>query len=272
MSSDPRDPTGRSPSSGRRTPGGSQGASRGGFQPTDAESGASHEYQPNSRQGAGQPPFGGYPFGNDRSRQGGGWGSSTGNGGRNGQKATFLGLPVTLIYALGAAIIGIVFIGAVCGKPTATGSVAGQVKALNADRSVSTLAGAQIVVRGSSQTYTATSTDVPADADGEAAYNYKIENVPPGKYTMAVTPPAGSNLQPEQDISFKVESGQLFPQSTMLLAQGIQKPRALAQNELQPGEAGGYINDRGERVVYQQGGFDTTDALLLYLLWRNPGG
>jgi hypothetical protein len=151
--------------------------------------------------------------------------------------------------------------------------VAGQVKALGADRTVSTLPGAQVVVTGGGKTFTTTSTDVPADAEGEAAYNYRLENVPPGTYSMAVTPPAGSNLQPEDNISFKVESGQLFPQSVMLLAQGIQKPRQLASNELQPGEAGGYIDDRGQRHTYQQGGgFDATDALLLYLLWRNPGG
>jgi hypothetical protein len=113
----------------------------------------------------------------------------------------------------------------------------------------------------------------PANAEGEAAYNYRIENVPPGEYTMTVTPPAGSNLQADDPVKLKVESGQMYPQSTLLLAQGIQKPSALAQNELQPGETAGYINDRGERVVYHQGsGFDASDALLLYLLWRNPGG
>lgn len=265
MSSDPGD------FSGRRPPRGAQGASRGGFRPDDADDvtgrGAPDDEGVSGRRGSQDPPFGGYPFGNDRSR-----GRSGGSGGKS---ATFLGLPVNLIYAIGAAIIGIVILGAVCGRPTATatGTVAGQVKALGADRAVSTLSGAQIVVRGAGQTYTATSTDAPANAEGEAAYNYRIENVPPGKYTMAVTPPAGSNLQPEQDISFEVESGQLFPQSVLLLADGIQKPRALAQNELRPGEAGGYINERGERVVYQQGsGFDASDALLLYLLWRNPGG
>lgn len=229
--------------------------------------GSSDDYTTSGGRGTGDAPFGGYPFGDAQSRGQ--------RGGSRGKSATFLGLPVNLIYAIGAAIIGIVIIGAVCGRPaaTTTGTVAGQVKSLGADKSVNTLAGAQIVVRGSSQTYTATSTDVPANAEGEAAYNYRIENVPPGTYTMAVTPPAGSGLQPEQDITFEVESGQLFPQSVMLLADGIQKPRALAQNELQPGEAGGYVNERGERVVYQQGsGFDTTDALLLYLLWRNPGG
>jgi hypothetical protein len=175
-----------------------------------------------------------------------------------------------LIYVIGVSIVGLVFLGAVCSRPAANGSVAGQVKALGADRQVSTLPGAQVVLRGPKDTYTAVSTDAPADATGDAAYNYRFENVPPGKYVMSVTPPAGSNLQSEDNINFEVESGQLFPQSVMLLAQGIQKPRPLAPSELEPGQTG-YINDKGERVVYQQGsGFDATDALLLYLLWRNP--
>src|SRR3954452_21970815 len=90
---------------------------------------------------------------------------------------------------------------------------------------------------------------------------------------MPAINPEALNPQRQQDISFKVDSGHLYPQSVLLLAQGIQKPRPLAQNELQPGEAGGYINDQGQRITYQQGsGFDPTDALLLYLLWRNPPG
>jgi hypothetical protein len=264
MSSDPGDFTGRPQDRGRRSPGGAQGASRGGVQPSDDT-------------GDDRANDGGFSWRSGQSQsQGQGRQWSPPPGGRGGSRrggASFLGLPVNLIYAIGAAIILIVVVGAVFGKPTATGSVAGQIKALNADRSVATLAGAQVVLRGNNQSYTATRTDVPANADGDAAYNYHIENVPPGAYTMAVTPPAGASLQPEQDITFKVESGQLFPQSVMLLADGIQKPRPLAQDELKPGEAGGYINDRGERVVYQQGsGFDATDALLLYLLWRNPPG
>jgi len=176
-----------------------------------------------------------------------------------------------MIYALGAAIFGIVFIGAVCGAPTKAGSVAGQVKQVSADRTVSTLAGATLTLRGGGNTYTATSTEVSPNAEGEAAYNYRFENVPAGTYALSVAPPAGAQLQPEDGVTLKVESGQLFPQSVMLLADGIQKPRQLAENELQPGEAGGYINDRGERVVYQQGGgFDASDALLMYLLWRSP--
>jgi len=139
-----------------------------------------------------------------------------------------------------------------CSRPVANGSVAGQVKALAADRQVSTLAGAQVILRGSKETYTTVSSDAPADATGEAAYNYRVENLPAGTYTMAVTPPAGSDLQPEDSITLKIESGQLFPQSVLLLAQGIQKPRPLAPSELEPGQTG-YINDRGERVTYQQG-------------------
>src|SRR5215212_707745 len=220
MSSDPGNTNGRPPGPPRRPPTGAQGASRGGRRPEETENDPDRE--PASG-GSGQPPFGGYPFNQGR-RPGSGW---SGGGASSGPKrggATFLGLPVGLIYAIGIAIVGLVIFGAVCGKPSATGSVAGQVKALNADRSIATVAGAQVVVRGANQTYTATTTDVPADAEGEAAYNYRIENVPPGNYTMAVTPPAGATLQPEQDISFKVESGQLFPQSVLLLAQGIQKP------------------------------------------------
>jgi len=272
---------------------GAQGASRGGVrpdaQPDDAADererpsaagggGRRSSYDPNAAHdrdqdpytgrsgGGGGAPFGGYPFtGSQSRRESGGWRSYLGG------DAKFLGLPVGLIYALGAAILTIVFIGAVCGAPTKTGSVAGQVKQLNADRSVATLAGAQLTLRGGGNTYTTTSTDVDPSAEGEAAYNYRFENVPPGNYALTVTPPAGANLQPEEDVNLKVESGQLFPQSVMLLAQGIQKPRQLAQNELQPGEAGGYVDDRGQRHTYQQGGgFDASDALLMYLLWRNP--
>src|SRR3954462_15459057 len=100
-------------------------------------------------------------------------------------------------------------------RPAANGSVAGQVKALSADRQVSTLSGAQVILRGSKDTYTTVSSDVPADATGEAAYNYSFENIPAGTYTMAVTPPAGSDLQPEDSITVKVESGELFPQSVL---------------------------------------------------------
>jgi hypothetical protein len=267
MSRDSDEVPGGSRGPSRPRPPGAQGASRGGFRPDDSDGNfdANESYGKTGNQ-TGEPPLGGYPFGSQQSR-GGGRRSFFSGGPR------FLGLPVNLIYTLGAMLIGIVFLGAVCGRPAATGSVAGQVKGLNADRSLATLAGAQLVLRGSGQTYTATSTDVPADAEGEAAYNYRFENVPAGNYVMSVTPPAGSTYQTEDNIPFKVEGGQLFPQSVMLLDQGIQKPRQLAQDELRDGEAGGYVNDRGERVVYQQGGgFDASDALLMYLLWRNPPG
>jgi len=262
MSSYPGDPT--DPRRERRS--GAQGASRGGFQP-DADRDNQHTDDTGSRRGAEipDPPFGGYPFDGQRSQ---GWGDRSSS--RSGS-ATFLGLPVKLIYAMGAALIGIVIFGAVCGRPTANGSVAGQVKGLNADRTLTTLSGAQLTLNGAGKTFSATSTDVDPNAEGEAAYNYRFQDVPPGTYALTVTPPSGAAYQPEENITFEVKSGQLYPQSVMLLAQGMQKPRALAQNELQPGETGGYINERGERVVYRQGGgFDSSDALLMYLLWRNP--
>jgi hypothetical protein len=289
MSSHPDgNPGGSQGSSSTNRPGqpGAQGASRGGVQPDDTP----HEdertdederqsagqrrssYDPNAAYDRGRSdggaPFGGYPFtGSQSRRSSGGWRTYLGG------DARFLGLPVGLIYALGAALIAIVFVGAVCGAPTKTGSVAGQVKQLNADRSVATLAGAALTLRGGGNTYTTTSTEVDPSAEGEAAYNYRFENVPPGNYALSVTPPAGATLQSEDDLNLKVESGQLFPQSVMLLDQSIQKPRQLAQNELQAGEAGGYVDDRGQRHTYQQGsGFDASDALLMYLLWRNPPG
>jgi len=167
-----------------RTPPGAQGASRGGVQPDSAPDDGERRssYDPNAAydrgRSAGGAPFGGYPFTGSRSeRSSGGWWSKFGD-------AKFLGLPVGLIYALGAALIAIVFVGAVCGKPTATGSVAGQVKQLNADRTVSTLAGAELTLRGGGQTYTTTSTDVDPNAEGDAAYNYRFENVPPGNYAL----------------------------------------------------------------------------------------
>jgi hypothetical protein len=267
MSRDSDEFPGGSQNPSRPRPPGAQGASRGGARPDDSDGNfdANDAYRrPNDEDRVGTP-LGGNPFGSRQSS--GGWRSFFSGGPR------FLGMPVNMIYTLGAALIGLVFIGAVCGRPVATGSVAGQVKGLNADKTLTTLAGAQLVLRGSGQTYTATSTDVPADAEGEAAYNYRFETVPAGEYVMSVTPPAGSTYQSEDSIRFKVEGGQLFPQSVMLLGQGIQKPRQLAQSELRDGEAGGYVNDRGERVVYQQGGgFDASDALLMYLLWRNPPG
>jgi uncharacterized membrane protein YgcG len=258
MSFDPRDPSDRPPSnasqgSSRPTPPGSQGASRGGQRP-DERRNSGPDNRSNWR--------GGNAPGPDPSRVAD-WIPKRGG-------STFLGLPLALIYVIGVSLIGLVFLGAVCSAPAANGSVAGQIKALSADNQVSTLSGAQVVLRGSNNTYTTVSTGAPADATGEAAYNYRFDTVPAGTYTMSVTPPAGASLQPEANISLKVESGQLFPQSVMLLADGIQKPTPLAQGDLAPGETG-YVNGQGQRVTYQQGsGFSPTDALLLYLLWRNP--
>lgn len=290
MSSHPDGTPGGSQGSPRVNQPGAQGASRGGVQPDGQPDATADEserpsagqrrssYDPDAAYdrdrstrgsgGDGDAPFGGYPFGGSQPRRGsGGWRSKFGG------DAKFLGLPVGLVYALGAALIAIVFVGAVFGAPTKTGSVSGQVMQMSADRAVTALPGAQLTLRGGGNTYTATSTDVDPTAEGEAAYNYRFEDVPPGNYALSVTPPAGASLQPEEDLNLTVESGQLFPQSVMLLAEGVQKPRQLAQNELQPGEAGGYVDDKGQRHTYQQGsGFDASDALLMYLLWRNPPG
>lgn len=268
MSRDPEELSGGGPRVDRPNRPGAQGAARGGVRPNsdpaDDAGFGNEQYGDTYQRRQQEPPFGGYPFGGQQRRQSG-WKSFFTGGPR------FLGLPVNLVYTLGALLIGVVFFSAVCGRPTAAGVVAGQVMGLNADRSLTPLAGAQVALRGSGQTYTAVTTEVPADAQGEAAYNYRLENIPPGDYVLSVTPPPGAAFQPEENIPFEVKSGQLFPQSVMLLAQGMQKPRALAENELQPGEAGGYVNERGERVVYRQGsGFDASDALLMYLLWRNP--
>lgn len=277
MSFPPDEHPGGSQGSSRTSRPGAQGASRGGVQPdaTPGEGDDRSSFDPNAAydrpRADGRPgaPFGGYPFqGQQTSDRGsGGWWSKIGG------DARFLGLPIGLIYGIGAALIALVFVGAVCGAPTRTGSVAGQVMQMSADRTVSALPGAQLTLRGGGNTYTTTSTDVPPGAEGEAAYNYRFQDVPTGTYALEVKPPAGAALQPEEGLTLEVKSGQLFPQSVMLLAQGVQKPRQLAQNELQPGEAGGYVDDKGQRHTYQQGGgFDATDALLMYLLWRNPPG
>ena len=209
-------------------------------------------------------------FGNFGSRGSGFGGFGTWRPGRGGSGGFPIGLPGLFIgFALFAFLFGAF---ASCGPSSGPGQVAGQIKALNAERAVSTLAGAQVILRGGSNTYTTVSTDTPEGAEGTDAYNYRFDNVPPGRYTMAVTPPPGSGLQPEADITLEVEADELFPQSVMLLAEGVQKPRPLSPSELNPGEVG-YLNERGERVVYQQGsGFGLDDALLMYLLFRNPPG
>ncbi len=150
------------------------------------------------------------------------------------------------------------------------GSVSGQVKATSPDGSVRNVAGAQVILRGQRDTYTTVSTEGEASGDeADASYNYRFERVPPGTYTMAVTPPAGSGLQPEAEITLDVKADEQFPQSVLLLPEGTAKPRPLAPSEVNPGEVG-YVNPRGERVVYPSGGIDTSDLLLMYLLFRNP--
>ena len=157
-----------------------------------------------------------------------------------------------------------------CREP-GPGSVSGQIKALQPDGSVRNLAGAQVILRGARDTATTVSTAGEASGDeADASYNYRFERVPPGQYTMSVTPPPGSGFQAETDIPpLDVKADEQFPQSVLLLPEGMAKPRPLAPSELNPGEVG-YVDQRGERVVYQGGGFDTTDFLLMYLLLRNP--
>lgn len=140
-----------------------------------------------------------------------------------------------------------------------------------ADGSVRNVSGARVVLRGAQDTRTAISNDGEG-GEPEASYNYRFDSVPAGRYVMAVTPPAGSGLQPEDEISIAVEPGETYPQSVLLLPEGVAKPRALRPDEVS-GEQVGYVNGRGERVVYaNQGGLDTTDFLLMYLLFRNPVG
>ena len=219
--------------------------------------------------GAGRSGFGGRGSGGWRSGgwRSGGWQS----GGWSFRSGGFRsGLPNLFIaFAVFAFLFGAF---ASCRASSGPGQVAGQIQALSADRTVYSLAGAQVILRGGENTYTTVSTEVPEGAEGTDAYNYRFDNVPPGRYTMAVTPPADSSLQSEADITLEVESDELFPQSVMLLAEGIQKPRPLSPSELNPGEVG-YLNERGESVVYQQGsGLGLDDALLMYLLFRNPPG
>jgi hypothetical protein len=158
-----------------------------------------------------------------------------------------------------------------CRQP-GPGSVSGQIKHLTPEGGVQNLVGAQVVLRGARDTFTTVSNAGEGSGDEQdGTYNYRFDQVPPGTYTMAVTPPPGSNLQPETDIPpFEVKADEQFPQSVMLLPEGVAKPRPLAPSELNPGEVG-YVNQRGERVVYQQGsGLDMTDFLLMYMLFRSP--
>ena len=157
-----------------------------------------------------------------------------------------------------------------CREP-GPGSVAGQVIRQTADGGVENVAGAQIVLRRGQDVRTTVS-DQGESADGQAdgSPNYRFENVPPGTYTMSVTAPPGSGLQPWDDLQLAVESEELFLQNVPLLAEGVAKPRPLAPSELEAGQSG-YVNGRGDRVVHS-GGPDLTDFLLLYLLMRNPPG
>ncbi|MBA2451048.1 MAG: hypothetical protein H0V51_23800 [Chloroflexi bacterium] len=159
-----------------------------------------------------------------------------------------------------------------CSQPAGPGSVSGQIKAASPDGAeVRNIAGAQVVLRGARDSFTTVSNDGEASGDdADGSYNYRFERVPPGTYTVAVTPPAGSGLQPENDIpTLDVKADELFPQSVLLLPEGTTKPRVLDASELNPGEVG-YVNGRNERVVYQGGGIDTSDLLLMYLLFRQP--
>lgn len=214
--------------------------------------------------------------GTDSRGPGGGsnrWSGFGGGGfGGSGRRPGFGG-GMPNIFLIGAALIFMIGAFLSCTPtPSGPGRVAGQVTSLGADRAVTTLVGAQVILRGADNTYTTVSADTPEGAQGTDAYNYRIDNVPPGRYTMSVTPPAGSGLQPEADITLEVKPTETFPQSVMLLAEGIQKPRPLAPSEMNPGETG-YVNERGERVVYREGsGFGLDDALLMYLLFRNPPG
>jgi len=157
-----------------------------------------------------------------------------------------------------------------CRQP-GPGSVSGQVKFLSPDGGgVSNLAGAQVILRGARDTYTTVSSAGDGAGDqADASYNYRFEKVPAGQYTMAVTPPPDSHLQPEDNITLNVKGDELYPQSVLLLAEGVARPRPLSPSEVNAGEVG-YVNGRGERVVYQQGSGLGTDLLLMYLLFRNP--
>ena len=158
-------------------------------------------------------------------------------------------------------------------RPSGPGSVAGQIKAATAEGEVRNLAGAQVILRGAQDTHTTVTTDGEGSGDqAEASYNYRFDRVPAGRYTMAVTPPPGSGVQPESDITLNVQAEELYPQSVLLLPEGVAKPRPLTPGELNSDQVG-YVNERGERVVHDRGGgVDMTDMLLMYLLLRNPPG
>jgi hypothetical protein len=176
-------------------------------------------------------------------------------------------MPMSRLFLIFVLLSGLL---AGCREP-GPGSVSGQIKAITPEGGVQNVAGAQVILRGARDTYTTVTTAGETSGDeADASYNYRFEKVPAGTYTMAVTPPPGAGLQPEDNVTLDVKADEQFPQSVLLLREGVAKPRPLTPSELNAGEVG-YINDRGERVVHQQGGgIDTTDLLLMYLLFRNP--
>jgi hypothetical protein len=156
-----------------------------------------------------------------------------------------------------------------CGRPSGPGAVSGQIKFLSADNTVRNLPGAQVILRGAQDTYTAVSTNGEGD-NPDASYNYRVDSVPPGRYVMAVTPPAGAGLQPESELNLEVQPNETYAQSVLLLPEGVAKPRPLGPNEVGNGQVG--YSQNGQQRTYSSGGLDLTDVMLMYLLFRNPIG
>jgi hypothetical protein len=156
-----------------------------------------------------------------------------------------------------------------CGQPSGPGAVSGQIKFLEAEGTVRNLPGAQVILRGAQDTYTAVSTAGEGN-DPDAGYNYRIDSVPPGRYVMAITPPAGLGLQPEDELQLEVEADETYAQSALLLPEGVAKPRPLSPEEAGNGQVG--YSHNGQNRTYSSGGLDMSDYLLMYLLFRNPGG
>jgi hypothetical protein len=156
-----------------------------------------------------------------------------------------------------------------CSQPSGPGAVSGQVKFLSPDGTVRNLPGAQVIVRGAQDTFTAISNSGEG-SDPDAGYNYRIESVPPGRYAMAVTPPAGLNLQPEEELNLEVEPNETYAQSALLLPVGVAKPRPLSPQEAGSGQVG--YSHNGQNHTYSNSGAGLSDFLLMYLLLRNPGG
>jgi hypothetical protein len=156
-----------------------------------------------------------------------------------------------------------------CGKPSGPGAVSGQIKYLAPDGTVRNLPGAQVILRGAQDTFTAISTGGEGD-EPDAGYNYRIESVPPGRYVMAVTPPAGLSLQPEDELNLEVQPEETYPQSALLLPEGVTKPRPLTPEEAGNGQVG--YSHNGQNRTYSSSGLDLSDFLLMYLLFRNPIG